>query len=56
MGKIVRVIKSVYGKINWGIIKNALTSLLSIKMKVKENNVEIKVDKKFIKEFAHSNY
>ena len=39
MGRIVRVIKSVYGKINWGIIKNALTSLLSIKMKIKENNL-----------------
>ncbi|MBR1454356.1 MAG: hypothetical protein IJ593_06900, partial [Lachnospiraceae bacterium] len=34
-------------KIDWGIVKNILISLL---------NTKIKIDKKFIKEFTHSKY
>lgn len=56
MGKVVNVIKTIYGKIDWGIVKNILISLLNTKIKIKENNFELKIDKKFIREFTHSNY
>ena len=56
MGKIVHVVKTKYGKIDWSIVKGILMHFLNKKIIIKENNVEIKIDRKFVKEYIHSNY
>lgn len=56
MGKVVKVIKTLYGKIDWGVLKNTLMKLLNLKIVIKESNTVIKFDKKFIREYIHSTY
>lgn len=56
MGKVVRIIRRFKGKIDWNIIRGVLASFVGKVIKVKETNESIKIDKKFIKEFASSVY
>lgn len=56
MGKIVNITKTIYGKIDWNIVKNILLSFLGKIICVKENNAKIKIDRKFIKEFLGSKF
>ena len=45
MGKVVKVIKTIYGRIDWSIVKNILILFLNTKIRIKENNVELKIAK-----------
>lgn len=56
MGRVVKIIKTMYGKIDWDIVKTILKKFLDKKFIIKENSAEIRIDKKFIKEYIHSNY
>ena len=56
MGKIVKITKTIYGKIDWNIVKNILLSFLGKIICIKENNVKIKIDRKFIREFIGSKF
>ena len=56
MGKIVKITKTIYGKINWNIIKSILMLFLGKAICVKENNAIIKIDRKFIREFVGSKF
>ena len=56
MGKIVKITKTIYGKINWDNIKNILLSFLGKVICVKENNAIIKIDRKFVREFIGSKF
>lgn len=56
MGQIVKIAKTLYGKVNWNIIKPILLNILKKTFKIKENNTEVKIDRKFIKEFIYSKY
>ena len=56
MGRIIKITKSIIGKFNWKDIKNNLIKYLKKIIVIKENNVEIKIDRKFIKEYLGSQY
>lgn len=56
MGKVIKITKTIYGKIDWVKIKNILSSFLGNVICIKENNAKIKIDRKFIKEFVGSKY
>lgn len=56
MGKIVKVIKNIYGKVDWEIVRAILYKLLKQKIIIKENNSIIKIDRKFIREYVYSQY
>ena len=56
MGRIIKVVKSIYGKIDWEIIRQQLLRILKKTVIIKENNMLVKFDKRFIKEYTASLY
>lgn len=56
MGRIVNIVKTLYGKVDWTEVRDKLLKLVKIVVTIKENNAKVKFDKKFIKEFSASKY
>lgn len=56
MGRIVNIVKTLYGRVDWSAARMKLLKLVKNVITIKENNAKVKFDRKFIKEFTASKY
>lgn len=56
MGRIVNIVKTLYGRVDWSVVRKKILKLVKTIITIKENNAKVKFDRKFIKEFTASKY